>query len=225
MFFPEKIKSIKATDKVLEVGPGGTPHARSDVFLEKIFASEADWESQRGGTKKLDTAKQTIYYDGGKFPFKDGEFDYVICSHVIEHVEDVEFFISELFRVAKRGYLEYPTILYEYLYNFQVHLNFIKLQNGKLTYLRKIDTDLAKFLPVQKLFYHSLEMGYSKSVEDLKHVMFEGFEWNQRFEVGRALSVDELVCDRSDIPKIKENLKYGFLLSLARRIKHRYFSK
>jgi len=32
MFFPEKIKNIKKNDYVLEIGPGGTPFNRSDVF-------------------------------------------------------------------------------------------------------------------------------------------------------------------------------------------------
>ena len=82
------------------MGPGGTSHPRADVFLEKTFATEGEWKLQRGYADKLETNKKTVYYDGGKFPFADNEFDYVICSHVIEHIEDVEFFLSELFRVA-----------------------------------------------------------------------------------------------------------------------------
>ncbi len=46
-----------------------------------------------------------------KFPFKDNEFDFVIASHVIEHVKDFKFFISELERVSKKGYIELPTKL------------------------------------------------------------------------------------------------------------------
>ena len=44
-------------------------------------------------------------------PFKDKEFDFVIASHVIEHVKDVNFFIKELERVSAKGYIELPTIL------------------------------------------------------------------------------------------------------------------
>lgn len=203
MFFPEKIKSIKPTDRVLEIGPGGTPHPRSDVFLEKIYETEDAWQSQRGGTPRLESDKQMVFYEGGKFPFKDREFDYVICSHVIEHVDDVEFFLSELFRVAPRGYLEYPTIYYEYLYNFYDHLNLLKHKDGQLTYLRKKETGLNEFLPVQKFFFQSLKMGYSKNVEDLKQFMFEGFEWADGFPAKRASSIDELVFDHRDIPKAK----------------------
>ena len=33
------------------------------------------------------------------------------ASHVIEHVEDVSFFISELKRISRQGYIELPSIL------------------------------------------------------------------------------------------------------------------
>ncbi len=46
-----------------------------------------------------------------RLPFKDKEFDFVIASHVIEHVEDVDFFIKELQRVSSKGYIELPTKL------------------------------------------------------------------------------------------------------------------
>ena len=46
-----------------------------------------------------------------KLPFKDKEFDFVIASHVIEHVEDFEFFVKELERISTKGYIELPTRL------------------------------------------------------------------------------------------------------------------
>jgi len=45
------------------------------------------------------------------FPFKDKEFDFIISSHVLEHVADPRFFISELERIGKEGYIEVPTRL------------------------------------------------------------------------------------------------------------------
>ena len=49
--------------------------------------------------------------DGENLPFKDKEFDYVICNQVLEHVENPEKFISEQCRVASRGYMETPSLL------------------------------------------------------------------------------------------------------------------
>ena len=55
--------------------------------------------------------KEFIRLDGKSLPFKDKEFDFVITSHVLEHVKDVNIFIKELERVSKRGYIELPTKL------------------------------------------------------------------------------------------------------------------
>ncbi len=46
-----------------------------------------------------------------KLPFADKEFDFVIASHVIEHVDDFESFIKELERISSRGYIELPSRL------------------------------------------------------------------------------------------------------------------
>jgi len=205
MFFPEKIKNIKPGDKVLEIGPGGTPYLRSDVLLEIKLDSEDLYAAQRGYAPSLETNKKIVYYDGKEFPFRDKEFDYVICSHVIEHVSDVELFISEMFRVAKAGYLEYPTIYYEYLYNFNVHENFIKWKNEVLFYLKKSETNLADFSPVHVLFYESLGKGYFSLVNDLKGFMFEGFEWDNKFNFKKASGIKDLCFDFFDIPKYKKS--------------------
>ena len=44
-------------------------------------------------------------------PFNDNQFDFVISSHVMEHVKDLKYFIKEIERVSKRGYIELPTKL------------------------------------------------------------------------------------------------------------------
>ena len=55
--------------------------------------------------------KKFVKINDKKLPFKDKEFDFVIASHVIEHVEDFEFFIKELERISSKGYIELPTRL------------------------------------------------------------------------------------------------------------------
>ena len=55
--------------------------------------------------------KKFVKINEKKLPFKDKEFDFVIASHVIEHVNDFEFFIKEIERIAPRGYIELPTRL------------------------------------------------------------------------------------------------------------------
>ena len=66
-------------------------------------------------------------------PFKNKEFDFVIASHVLEHVEDVEFFIKELERVSVKGYIELPTILEDNLVfeNKKDHLWHMEFDDNK----------------------------------------------------------------------------------------------
>ena len=86
---------------MLEIGPGANPYYRSDILLEKCFSSKEEYQAQNGYSGELKTNKKIVYYDGNTFPFKDKEFDYVICSHVLEHVGDVDLFIKE--EIARVG--------------------------------------------------------------------------------------------------------------------------
>ena len=85
--------------KILDIGCGYRAHKNASVI--------ADVQDFSNFYKE----KNFVQIKEKKFPFKDKEFDFVIASHVIEHVEDVDFFIKELQRVAKKGYIEVPTKL------------------------------------------------------------------------------------------------------------------
>jgi SAM-dependent methyltransferase len=200
MFFQDRIKSIGQDDSVLEIGPGSAPFHRSNVLLEKKYETEEESAAQFGHTEKLVTDKKIVYYSGERFPFADNEFDYVICSHVLEHVEDPEMFISEIFRVARKGYFEYPLIYYEYLYNFNVHLNFVKFDGKVLNYMKKSDSPLDRFQPVQSFYYQTLQKGHVRLIDDLLPLMMEGFEWKNKFEVRRTTDISLLVHREFEIP-------------------------
>lgn len=203
MFFNEKVKTIKPRDYVLEIGPGGTPHPRSDIFLDidpASFPDEIAAGYQRGNAPQLVTDKPIIYYDGKKFPFKDQEFDYVICAHVLEHVENLPSFLKEVFRISKAGYFEYPTIYYEYLYSIPVHYNILKKNDNALHYIKKSDTSLSDFNLVQMFLLESLGKGHTKMVDDLKEYMFEGFEWFEPFKLKRVKSINTLTIRDYDLP-------------------------
>ena len=85
--------------KVLDVGCGYRAHPKASVI--------ADVQDLSNYYKE----RKFIKINEKRFPFKDKEFDFVIASHVIEHVDDFEFFIKELERVSSKGYIELPSRL------------------------------------------------------------------------------------------------------------------
>ena len=44
-----------------------------------------------------------IIHDLNKFPypFKDNEFDMIVCNHILEHLDDISKIVAEIYRIAK----------------------------------------------------------------------------------------------------------------------------
>jgi len=122
--------NIKSSDRVLEVGGGHNPHPRSNVVVDKY----TDTNYHRSGDIKVLKNQTFMQADGENLPFKDKEFDYVICCQVLEHVENPEKFLAEQFRVAKRGFMETPSLLGEYFFPRESHKWIIHEMND-ITYL------------------------------------------------------------------------------------------
>ena len=85
---------------VLDVGCGYTANKYANVVCDTQ------------DLKNFYKDKKFVQLNQKKLPFKDKEFDFVIASHVLEHVSDPIFFLSEIQRVSsKGGYIEVPTKL------------------------------------------------------------------------------------------------------------------
>jgi len=100
----------------------------SKKYIQEILQKNKSWQildigcgytANKFATTICDVQDLSKFYDNRNFikleskdlPFKDNQFDFVIASHVMEHVEDLKFFIKELERVSKKGYIELPTKL------------------------------------------------------------------------------------------------------------------
>ena len=84
---------------ILDIGCGYRAHPKAS-----IIADVQDFSNFYKERKFVQIKEKNL-------PFKDKEFDFVIASHVIEHVEDFEFFIKELERISSKGYIELPSRL------------------------------------------------------------------------------------------------------------------
>ena len=97
--FIEKELNLNSNWNILDIGCGYDANKYANVICDIQDLS------------KHYPKKKFVKLSEKKLPFKDKEFDFVIASHVMEHVEDVEYFIKELERISKKGYIELPTKL------------------------------------------------------------------------------------------------------------------
>tara|TARA_B100000073_G_scaffold196175_1_gene162517 strand:+ start:78 stop:689 length:612 start_codon:yes stop_codon:yes gene_type:complete len=118
----EKILKQNPNWKILDVGCGYTAH--------KLATTICDIQDLSNFYKD----KKFVQLKDKVLPFEDKEFDFVITSHVLEHVDDLSFFISELERVSAGGYIELPTKLEDNLVfeNKKDHLWHMEFDDDKL---------------------------------------------------------------------------------------------
>lgn len=127
---------------VLEVGSGGSPYARSNVLLDAYEVTrERHWAP-------LVADRPTVLGFVENLPFRDGAFDFVIASHVLEHSPDPERFISELQRVAHAGYIETPDAFMERVNPYHDHRLEVTVRKNRLVIRKKsdwcVDADLVE---------------------------------------------------------------------------------
>ena len=124
--------NIKKGERVLDIESG------SDGF--PLATHIADLYSEFSGKKPFTKC------DVENMPFQDKEFDFVYCSHVLEHVNDPVKACSELIRVGKRGYIETPTRLFEIMCNVGFndpteHKWYVNLIGNSLIFIPKTSKD------------------------------------------------------------------------------------
>ena len=162
--FIDKLLNQNPDWKVLDIGCGYTAHKNATIICDIQDLSN------------FYNDKNFVKLDGNILPFKDNEFDFVIASHVIEHVEDVNTFIKELSRVSSKGYIELPTILednlvFENKKDHIWHMEFDDIENKlniskKIQYLEPVIT-VSTSKKFSKIFRQSLvlELYWEENIE------------------------------------------------------------
>jgi SAM-dependent methyltransferase len=174
--------SIKKNDYVLEVGGGHNPHPRSNVVVDKYV----DDNTHRARDLKVLPKQKFFQADGENLPFKDREFDYTICCHVLEHVPDPVKFVNEQTRVSGRGYIETPSLIGCYLSPKKSHKWVILDIDDKIV---MYDKELIGFNPPLDLghlflrYLPSHAIGFKILQRTHPEIMTMNYEWKDNVDL------------------------------------------
>jgi SAM-dependent methyltransferase len=197
---------------VLEVGSGLSPLVTNTTT---VVYSELSWEALRI-LKRRHGRGSYVAADGMRLPFKVGIFDHIICSEVLEHVEDDRKALHELARVLKpsgqliitfphrKFYLTYDDHFVKHLRRYELPEMEDRLQTVKLSTvsIQKVLGPLEKvtmwtvvscFSLMQKIRPNkSKENGFS----NLMSIVAPLFKWVNVFYAGLAW-LDAKIMPRS----------------------------
>jgi uncharacterized protein YbaR (Trm112 family) len=186
----KKKLDIPKNGLVLEIGGGSAPHPRSDILIDRFLDSEEGF-SQRGRAPLVVGNRVLIQADGKLMPFKDDQFEYVILSHVIEHIpeNDIHKFVAEVQRVARSGYIEAPSIVYEAIRDIPEHVWNVVCEPGVIHLCKK------NFVCCLQPFLAPLfdDEDFCAVVERHADLFFTGVEWQDSVEIEIHQGLDSLI--------------------------------
>jgi SAM-dependent methyltransferase len=107
---------LSSSARVLDIGSGHNPWFRSNVLLDRYTKDD----TERCGPIQIGR-REFVEGDATDLPFPDKSFDFVYCSHIAEHIEDIGRFFQEIQRVGRAGYIETPNHLWEQMVGTTTH--------------------------------------------------------------------------------------------------------
>lgn len=75
-------------------------HIAPEQCFYKLFKAQKNLDYTTGD---YNSPIADIHFDLHKAPFEDNSFDVIFCNHVLEHVEDAQVCMSELYRIMRPG--------------------------------------------------------------------------------------------------------------------------
>ena len=116
------LQMLQPTDIVLDIGGWASPFNRANYVMDvqpyetRGYYRTIGLPASQGGVREHfghDTWIRRDLCDHEPYPFPDKSVDFVICSHTLEDIRDPLWVCSEMVRIAKRGYVEFPSRLAE----------------------------------------------------------------------------------------------------------------
>jgi glycosyltransferase involved in cell wall biosynthesis len=123
--------NIKPDWKVLDVGSGHQPFRRANIIMERYLEPTIHRTNQ---SVPVPSDKNMIVADALSMPYKSKSFNFLVASHIAEHVDDPVTFCHELMRVSQKGYIETPGPLTEFMMPTNSHKWVVKKKGNKLIF-------------------------------------------------------------------------------------------
>ena len=129
--FPDLERIIEPGWKVADYGGGTNPSPFASVVVDIDVSSER-WEGVNAREKGLEVREGDC--TDLRSVVRDKEFDFVVASHVAEHVDNPIAFCQEMMRTSRAGYIETPSPLYEVLFAWDEHKWVVDARGDRLCF-------------------------------------------------------------------------------------------
>lgn len=179
--YKKMLAMFKEDDKILDIGGWEKPFNRATHVLDILpYRTRKKQNSFPKGIKERFKKETWILHDiKDPLPFKNNEFDFVVCGHVLEDIKDPVFLAKEIMRISKAGYFEFPNRAFEMKNNVDPFLNSDRYvgfchHRWLITVLRNKIT----FVPKTSIHSAYKELRCNKINEK-----YTGFFWKDSFKI------------------------------------------
>ena len=162
--------------------------------------------------------KNFVKLDSKKLPFEDNHFDFVIASHVLEHVDDYKFFIKELERISSKGYIELPTKLEGEILPFKDNEFDFVIASHVLEHVKDVNIFIKELERVSSKGYIELptiledNLVFENKKDHLWHMEFD--DVNQKLNISKKIQYLEPFLTVSSSKKFSKIFRQSLILEL-----------
>jgi hypothetical protein len=181
------LDQIRPGDLVLDIGGWARPFNRADWVLDaEPYETRGYYGASlpaQGGSREHFTRETWVtrdVCDRAPYPFADKQFDFVICSHVLEDVRDPLWICREMQRIGKRGYIEMPSRIAETCrgtepnqVGWSHHRWLVTIEGQRITFLMK-------YHRIHSHWRLSFPARHLRSLSEAQQVQW--LFWDDRFE-------------------------------------------
>src|SRR3989344_4141571 len=221
------LKKLKDKDLVLDIGGWDKPFDRANYILDIHNFETRGFHGNQGGNKEFFNKKTWIIHDVSskkKLPFRDNQFNFVICSHILEDIRDPIWLCSEIIRIGKVGYIEVPSVNVELTKGimskdyagYYHHRWIVEIKGNKIIFRFK-----PHFIHNDKRFH--LPTSFLKKLTEKEKVNF--IFWNKEFQFEERIQIsrdkyEEFIYDY--IKKECPRKYFYFLLDIKTILKEKF---